>query len=385
LLWKADCEMAYHVLVTDDNEVNRSLIIQIICRSIEDIIFFQAADGEECIKILETQEIDLNILDLLMPKMDGFEVVRRMKANQRFCDIPIIINSAVEDIPSIQKILVDGANDYFSKPLLPNEMKVFLPLKVKNALIRYEQHKKIKQINEINRHELQLASALQTSMMSNYKIFSREEMFGDYIPCNDIGGDFYDCFERNGRLWFLIADVSGHGLAAAMVSIMLKGMLGELVSDSSEPGALLERLNQNMVDILGTSNQYLVSAFAGCIDESNLFYANAGHPYPVIYHSLQKKTEILKQNGFLLGAFENVDFPTQKVGIQKDDWIISYTDGIFGNQYGSRSAAFDSLLDEILHKVNECNYSPESLIESVIDESGGSRSDDVSMMIIRMR
>lgn len=374
--------MSYNVLVTDDNAVNRSLIIQILHGAIENTVFFEAADGEECLKIMRTQDIDLNILDLLMPKMDGFEVIRRMKSDGKLCDIPIIINSAVEDIPSIQKILTDGANDYFSKPLMPDEIKIFLPLKVKNALFRYAQYKKIKIINERNLQELRIASSLQCSMMAGYKMFGKTEMYGGYVPSNEIGGDFYDCVERKGKLWFLIADVSGHGIAAAMVSIMLKGMFGDMIPDTPEPNILLKRLNQKFIEILGGFNSYLVSAFAGCIDGGTLCYANAGHPYPIVYYPYSGQSKVLNQNGFLLGAFEKADFQLQKIFLKKDDWLITYTDGIFEKKYGNRKIAFHDLLDEISCQAKKCGNSPKDLIHRFI-HNAGDNEDDVSMMVIR--
>lgn len=374
--------MSYFVLVTDDNAANRKLIIQILRGSIDNIIFFEADNGEECLKIMRQHTIDLNILDLLMPTMDGFEVIRCMKSDGRLCDIPIIINSAVEDIPSIRQILLEGANDYFSKPLMPEEIRTFLPLKVKNALIRYEQQKKIKDINERNQKELQMASSLQSSIMAGYKRFQKAEMFGEYLPSHEIGGDFYDCLEREGKLWFLIADVSGQGIAAAMVSIMLKGMFGNMIPRKADPGLFLERLNQKFAGIFGQINPYLISAFAGCIEGNVFAYSNAGHPYPILANPDANATTVLDQNGFLLGTMERADYRTYRIGLQKGDWIITYTDGLFGREYGGRETKFSSLLQNIGRQMKESRGSPARLIRNAMPKAGDS-TDDASMMIIR--
>lgn len=374
--------MSYNVLITDDNAVNRSLMIRILQKAMRDLRFFEASDGRESLSILREQEIDLNILDLLMPEIDGFEVIRRMKADKKLCDIPVIVNSSVEDLPSIRKIMADGANDYFSKPLKPEEIRIFLPLKVKSALARYEQHKKLKEANERNLRELRMASALQRSIMADYKRFREAEMFARYVPSNEIGGDFYDCVEYGGTLWFLIADVSGHGIAAAMVSLLLKGMFRDLIPDTPQPGLLLKRLNQKFIEIFEGSHDYTVSAFSGCVSHGSLFYANAGHPYPLAYRPAGQEPAALRQNGMVLGALAEAEYRSERVGFQEGDWLITYTDGVFGKKYGNRATAFQGLLETLGRRAKESGGSPPDLIGRMVQEAGG-HTDDVSMMILR--
>src|SRR5690606_4628805 len=106
--------------------------------------------------------------------------------------------------------------EYFTKPLTLEQLEVVLPIKVQNALKSYEQHKLLKQMNQRLREELKFANALQHTLIVEHKDLEDGVMTGKYVPCSEIGGDFYDCVQTDDGLWFIVADVSGHGVAAAM-------------------------------------------------------------------------------------------------------------------------------------------------------------------------
>ena len=101
-----------------------------------------------------------------MPNKDGFEVIDKKSHVQ---DIPIIVNSAVDEIGVIQRALELGATDYFTKPLTMEQMGVVLPVKVKNALKAYEQKRLLVQMNQRMREELEFATALQSILIDESK------------------------------------------------------------------------------------------------------------------------------------------------------------------------------------------------------------------------
>ena len=99
-----------------------------------DYQFFEAESGEEALKVLEQENIDLILLDLMMPGMDGFQTLERIKQNPSTVFVPIIIASALKESVDIEKGLELGANDYFTKPLSDDDRRFQLPLKVRNLI-----------------------------------------------------------------------------------------------------------------------------------------------------------------------------------------------------------------------------------------------------------
>jgi DNA-binding response OmpR family regulator len=103
--------------VVDDNEMNRNMLARGLHR--EQHYFALAADGEQALAILETGDFDLVLLDILMPGVDGFEVLRRLKANPQLAHVPVIMISALDEISSVVRCIEMGAADYLPKPFNP--------------------------------------------------------------------------------------------------------------------------------------------------------------------------------------------------------------------------------------------------------------------------
>ncbi len=174
----------YRILVVDDMLVNRKLMKKVLKDSIDDIGFLDAEDGFQAIEVLEQEDVHLVILDLMMPGKDGYEVLEDMKKHPQFMDIPVIVNSAVNDMESIKKTLEMGAMDYFTKPITPEQMKVIIPLKANNALKFYEQKKELKEKNTRMKNELKIASLLQCSLFRNEENQEKMSIYQRYMACD---------------------------------------------------------------------------------------------------------------------------------------------------------------------------------------------------------
>ncbi len=120
------------VFLVDDEKVNLRILRTILRSGGYD--FLEAASGEEALAMLEHKRADLIILDLMMPGMDGFQTLERIKANPSTSFIPVIIASALKDSVAIENGLELGANDYFTKPLSDDDRRFQLPLKVRNLI-----------------------------------------------------------------------------------------------------------------------------------------------------------------------------------------------------------------------------------------------------------
>ena len=388
--------MTYHILIADDATMNRSLIKDILSKNLYDISFEEAINGEEVLEIVSRTQIDLIILDLIMPVMDGFETLRRLKKNPAYHDIPVIVNSAITEIKSIEQTLKEGAVDYFTKPLSPNDMRIILPLKAKNALKLYEQQMTIVALNRQINEELKNANTFANIMLPKEQGFNAIELFMKYHPSLGIGGDFFDCVEIDGRVHFMIADVTGHGIAAGMASSMVKILYRKIIEEKNiQPHDILKGMNDTIFanfDFAGKDKYFMFTAFVGIIENETLYYANAAHPYPMIYKAKERTFLEIKQNGFLVGMIDGIDYETASTDIETNDIIFLYTDGLFCAGEASDFTGWDkvfSLSRRLIHILEE---NPKDFLEDILygfhmihKLNNADFNDDVAMMLIKIK
>ncbi|GAU78048.1 PP2C family protein-serine/threonine phosphatase [Fusibacter sp. 3D3] len=387
--------MAYRILIADDATMNRMLVKRVLAQNLENAVFEEAVNGQEVLEIVEKMSVDLIILDLIMPIMDGYETLRLLKKHPIHQDIPVIVNSAITEINSIENTLKEGAVDYFTKPLSPNDMNIILPLKARNALKLYEQSRTIIELNRLIQEELKNANTFANIMLPKSGSFKGVDLFIKYHPSLGIGGDFFDCVEQEGRIHFMVADVTGHGIAAGMASSMVKILYRKsILMPNIMPHEIIEEMNQSIFDIFdfaGEDNYFVFTAFVGIIDCGELYYANAGQPYPMIFHKSSESFEEIHQNGFIVGMMEDVHFETEQVTLKKEDLIFLYTDGLFctgeASDFTEWKKVFtvsNQLKKALLENPNEFLDEVFYTFHMIHKTNHTDFSDDVAMMLIKL-
>jgi len=148
-----------------------------------------------------------------------------------------------------------------------------------------------------------------------------------YIPMDKVGGDFYDYFKNENSIDLFIADVSGHGLSGAFISMITKMAL-ENIDDRSSAGRVHALLND--VILKSTINGNYVTSFFCKVDMSSnkLSFSNAGHFPPLVYRKAENKTFELNAKGTPLGCFEKINYGEDEIQLFPEDRLILYTDGI---------------------------------------------------------
>lgn len=165
----------------------------------------------------------------------------------------------------------------------------------------------------------------------------------EYHSLDPIGGDYLDFFEIKGnKKGLLIADVSGHGVPAAIITAMAKMSFSNHAVLSDSPKEILKRVNEDIYKFLGDLGLY-ITAFFMVIDQNlKVRYCSAGHP-PVIYYCNETNSfESLKTRGLFVGTFEDAweSYEERELQLMPGDRIVFYTDGIAearnnnGEQYG---------------------------------------------------
>ncbi|MBD2179117.1 response regulator [Pseudanabaena sp. FACHB-1998] len=111
----------FQVLIVDDNEINRDMLARRLRR--KDFDLSMAVDGREALSMIQSQPYDLILLDIMMPEVDGYAVLKYIKKESRFHNIPVIMISALEEMDSVMKCMEIGADDYLTKPFDPDMLK----------------------------------------------------------------------------------------------------------------------------------------------------------------------------------------------------------------------------------------------------------------------
>jgi serine phosphatase RsbU (regulator of sigma subunit) len=240
--------------------------------------------------------------------------------------------------------------------------------------------KRTQQLNKANR-ELQMANRkmLEELMMArrvqqgiiphaeNLPHTKRLHYATDYTSLESIGGDLYDVINlSNHQCGLLIADVSGHGVPAALITAMVKVSFNNNSNSYTNTGDICYRINKELYELIGDLDYYL-TAYYGVIDlETGIFkFTNAGHHPPILYRPSTEELINLDSYGSFIGAFEDVQFNTESIQLMEGDRILLYTDGIVETR-NNKGEFYEKHLADFIKKYSY--LSPKEFVDKLIDE-----------------
>jgi len=311
------------VLLVDDAPAN----IQIVNSILKDTYRIRVAtNGVKALELAKgTPPPDLVLLDIVMPEMDGYEVCTRLKAAPETRDIPVIFLTGQTETEDETRGFEVGAVDYIHKPFSPAIVKARVHTHLVLRGIREQLARQLRAIKE----ELETARRIQLSILPRESPrIEGLDVAARYIPMTSVAGDFYDFIVVDEkRLGILVADVSGHGMPAALIASMLKIALAAQSVQARDPGAVLSGLNQALC---GKFQGHHVTAAYALVDmeRKSICYAGAAHPPLLLRDRSAGNTREVLENGLFLGFFPQATYTAVEVPFREGDWGILYTDGI---------------------------------------------------------
>lgn len=371
------------LLLVDDDPAN----IQVVHSILKDQYKVRVATNGA--KALELANVEpppaLILLDVMMPDMDGYEVCRRLKANHEIRDVPVIFLTGKTEVADETRGFEAGAVDYIHKPFSPPIVSARVRT---HLLLRDARQQLAHQLSSIN-HELELAREIQMSIMPRETPrIDGMEIVARFLPMSSVAGDFYDFIGADARhVGALLADVTGHGLSAALIASMLKVALPVQARYASDPAKVLSGLNQALC---GMFSQYYVTCAYIFVDmeTKTLSYAGAGHPPLLLWRKSTGRVTELLHNGLMLGLFPDRNYSALQVPIERGDRIVLYTDGIVE----AANASDEQYGTERLKRFLEAKESTgaEGFAESLLEELsrwsagavGQAQQDDISFLAI---
>jgi sigma-B regulation protein RsbU (phosphoserine phosphatase) len=383
------------ILVVDDDPTLRESVVAYLEDSGFDTL--QAGDGRQALDVFRAQRPDAMLCDLRMPGLDGMQVVGDVV--RRSPETPVIVVSGAGGIGDAIAALRLGAWDYVTKPI--HDMAV-LEHALRNAL------KRARLERENRRYREHLEAVNRELKDSLYRLEKDEEAgrdvqfqllpepkrrFGPYefsrvlLTSLYLSGDFLDYFVvDDDRLGFYVADVSGHGVSSAFVTVLLKSSVHQYLEeyrqdkndDILHPARILERLNRGVTK--SRVGKFL-TMFYGVLDrrENRLVFANGGqYPCPILFDG--HEAEYLSSKSFPVGLFEFADYQTRDLALPDTFVLAAFSDGILETL---PQAGLKDKRAHLLSLIDRLELSPDALLERLGLSEHSMLPDDVTLLMLR--
>jgi serine phosphatase RsbU (regulator of sigma subunit) len=376
------------ILVVDDTEVNRDLLarrLHALGHEVE-----MAVHGRDALDVLAARPIDLVLLDIMMPELDGFGVLERMREDARLRTIPVIMISAVDEIDAVVRAIELGATDYLPKPFNAVVLKARVTATLEKKRLEDAERQHTRQLER----ELEIGRRIQMEFLpENVPQPSGWEIAAAFHPARQVAGDFYDVFAlEDGRVALAVGDVCDKGVGAALFMALFRSLLrshAELHGAGTPPEAAARSIvaltNDYIARTHSRSNMF-ATIFFGLLDPGTgaLAWVNGGQDPPAIRRR-DGSIERLAPTGPAVGLMPEKEFTAKTTVLAPGDLFLAFTDG--ASEARSPSGGFygeDSVIGILEAAPADIGALLERIVAGVRAHEGGTEpADDLTLVALR--
>lgn len=364
------CELSPLVFIVDDDATTVRTIEGLLKRA-----GFQTAsagDVDGALREIREQRPDLILLDVHLPDGSGFDLCRSLQTGGTAFTTPILFISANEDSSTKLRGFEVGGVDYITKPIDGAEViaRVRTHLRLKQA---YER------LAELQAERVQRLASAQQNLMPRPEDIPEARFQVSIRQVLAAGGDFYDVIPGGqGIVDYLIADASGHDLAASLWTASLKALAAEYAGPLHLPVEVVRAINNSLCRFLPLG-AFFTMAYARLNHlTGHLTLVNAGHPAAIVVRAVGNESVIVWQEGDVVGAFSDAVFGVTELTLRPGDKLFLYTDGLI-ETVGSREMGIRRLADACLSR---SSWSLRDLVPAAVDDvmAGLSPADDTLLL-----
>lgn len=365
---------SWRILVVDDETGMLRSVERVLA---QDYKVASTRSPREAIGLAEAFKPDLAILDIQMPEMDGFELMEKLQAIDPELDVIFMTGSVHELDAKLMRAIRKDAFYFLQKPF---DRGVLLSL-VEKCL----ELKRLDRTNQdhLMRMEKELgdARAFQRSLLPpEFGQVGGISISAQYVPCSELAGDFYDyvALPPDGAI-ILVADVSGHGASAAMLTGIVKSALHSASSEGYEPVSVVERVAYG---IRAFGSHHFITLICARIRNGSLDFVNAGHP-PGILSTLETSAARLNATGPIISPAFNSSWEQHSIQVSRgSDRIVLFTDAIIEAESESGEYGLDRLVEEVGKRPIHGRILSEQILQSVRHFTvGRPLKDDLTLVI----
>jgi serine phosphatase RsbU (regulator of sigma subunit) len=373
------------ILVVDDTPANIKILADLLRK---DYLLSVATSGADALKIAASEDQpDLVLLDIMMPEMDGYEVCRRLKADPKTQDVPVIFITAMSEVEDETQGFSLGAVDYITKPIRPPIVRARVAAHLELALAR----RTLAAQNRILRESLAMAAQVQRSLLPKaLPSLPGLEVAGRMIPCEAVGGDYLDFLsgeEFAGRgFGVAVGDVAGHGPAAALLMTAARASLRMRASRTGSLGEIVTDLNRSLVADLGDVERFM-TLYLLEVHSDAVSWVSAGHEPALLVAPGSGTIVDLEGDGPVLGIDAGMTFREHRAPFREPGQVVALcTDGITEAWNDSSEQFGRERLEQSL--LRHASQSATSILEGVMQDvlafrGRAPQKDDLTLVVLK--
>jgi sigma-B regulation protein RsbU (phosphoserine phosphatase) len=382
----AAMETGAQILIVDDDAASRKLLARML--SSAGYICRETDNATDALDLVHREQPTLLLLDLKMPGIDGAEALKRLRAdpNPAIAQMPVIMLTGYGE--SEVQCLNAGANDFVIKPINAEVLRARIETQLRLHWLRAQLQQQNQELEAWRRDlERDLAAARLTQQAlipQNTPTLPGWEIAACYRPLIEVGGDIYGWLPIKHNRWlFWIADATGHGAAAALMTTLAKLLFHHGHAEHERPAAIMQAVNNDLRGIFG--GRSFMSAMCVALDPKSgqASVVGAGHP-PLLVTRFGRGTEAIAASAPPLGLVEQSNFTETALELNPGDAFTLYTDGLFG---ASKNGGPPSTPTQLAGMINPFATSAQTVLELMLKAAARdvakSRSDDVAAVVVR--
>jgi sigma-B regulation protein RsbU (phosphoserine phosphatase) len=347
------------ILIVDDAKMNIDVLVQALR---DEYKLSVAVDGAAALRSVEKSPPDLVLLDIVMPGLDGYEVCRRLRAQESTRELPIMFLSSLEDVKDKTRGFEAGGNDYLTKPFEVLEVKArvrsLLKAKSYTDAVREAMARDLRIAREIQMGILPTDLAAATS-------HSDVEVHAIIEPAQKVGGDLYEVLRASDdRLVVALGDVSGKGIAAALFMAVTVTVLRTLARHIIDPAEILSRLNDELAQQNPRGMFVTMQCLVFDLEHRTLSFAGAGHHQLAIVSPGRPPRLACLSSGMPAGMMAFNPIERETLPLEAGDTFVLFSDGV----------------SEAMNTVEDF-YGEERLLAALSAGARGSAADTVTQVM----
>jgi sigma-B regulation protein RsbU (phosphoserine phosphatase) len=382
----AAMEAGPQILIVDDDAGSRKLLARML--SSAGYICRETDNATDALDLVHQEQPALLLLDFEMPGIDGAEALKRLRAdpNPVIARMPVIMLTGHGE--SEVKCLNAGADDFVIKPISAEVLRARIETQLRLHSLRIQLQQQNQELEAWRRNlERDLAAARLTQQAlipQKPPTLTGWEIAACYRPVIEVGGDIYGWLPIKKNRWlFWIADATGHGASAALMTTLAKLLFHHGHEEHEQPAAIMEAVNNDLRGIFG--GRSFMSAMCVALDPNNgkASLVGAGHP-PLLVTRFGRGTEAIPSSAPPLGLVEQSQFAETILELNPGDAFTLYTDGLFGAAKNGRPRSTPT---QLAGMINPFAASADALLELMLKaatpDASESLPDDVAAVVVR--